>query len=145
MKPRSAITSIVIVLALLFLFSALPAGADHTITRSDSTCGYNGASIADFDYEGVYQDGDWIFEWDTVPHTKSVKMQANGGGIFTVWTTVNPSNLWDSTFGYTTFKMTALSQVAGQTMYFRLAVNCQGNTPRQGAFDHTPTAETSKD
>ena len=145
MKTRSAIITIIgSALALLALFAALPAGADHTIPLSNSTCGYNGASIADFEYQGEFQ-GEWILSWDRVPHALSVVMQAKGGGILNVWTTVNPVRLWDSVLGKSNFEMTALAQVAGQTMNFRVAVNCQGHTLLQGDFDHNPSAETSKD
>ncbi len=154
MKTRPIITIIGSALALIMLFAALPAGADHTIPLSNSTCGYNGASIADFTYMGERQ-GDWILKWGTVPHaiTGQRKMQANGGGIFTVWTTVNPSSLWTTSLeGDTNFEMTALSQVAGQTLYFRVSVKCAGNsliyTQQHGLqeadWEHTPTAEISK-
>ena len=156
MKARPIITIIGSALALLLLIAALPAGADHTIVESDSTCGYNGASIADFSYRGESQ-GNWVLKWGTVPHAidGERKMQANGGGIFTVWTTINPSRLyWEGTVGGDTFfEMTALSQVAGQTLYFRVSVKCAGNSviynPQSGrteevVWEHTPSAETSK-
>ncbi len=156
MKTRPIITIIGSALTLLLLFAALPAGADHSIIESDSTCGYNGASIADFKYSGERQ-GEWILKWGTVPHaiTGERKMQANGGGIFTVWTTINPNRLyWEGTLGGDTFfEMTALSPVAGQTLYFRVSVKCAGNSviynPKTGrveeaVWEHTPTAEISK-
>ncbi len=135
---------ICLALALIALFAALPAGADHTISGSDSSCGNDGASIADFSYDGE-SFGEWLLSWDTVPHALSQILQLNGGGIFTVWTTVNPNSIWHSTLGISHFEMPALAQVAGQTMYFRLSVNCQGHTFFQGDFDHNPSAETSKD
>ena len=146
MKTRPLFTIICLALALLALFAALPTGADHAIFSSDSTCGYDGASIANFSFDQVDSFGSWYLSWDTVPHWNHYWLQANGGGIFTVWTTMSPINFGTSAIGgESLFEMSALSQVAGQTLYFRVYVKCAGTTLFRGDFEHTPSAETSKD
>ena len=137
---------IILALALLALFAALPAGADHAILSSDSSCGYDGASIANFSYDLADTFGSWYLSWDTVPHWNHYWLQANDGGIFTVWTTISPVNFTTSSIsGNSIFEMSALSQVAGQTLNFRVFVKCAGHTFFRGDYEHTPSAETSKD
>ncbi len=141
MNTRSIIS---LALALILLVAALPAGANHTLYNSDSYCRWNGASIANFSFDG--SDGinnDWKLSWDTVPHAVSRVMQIKGGGITSVWTTVWPTRMYKSVVsGETYYEMTPLAQEAGKTLYFRININCNGGG---GFYGWTPTAETSKD
>ena len=141
MKTRAIIS---LALALILLVAALPAGANHTIYNSDSYCGWDGASIANFSFDGLDDiSNDWLLSWDTVPHAQSRVMQIKGGGITSVWKTVWPTRMHRSVVtGETYYEMTPLAQEAGKTLYFRISINCSGGG---GFYGLTPTAETSKD
>ena len=93
MKTRSAITIIVIVLALIMLFS-LPALAQTS----------NNVTINNLTYDGIYNNDDIRLSWDTVADTDSVKLQIQGGGIVDTWHT------------YTDFTTATSGSSTGMTM-----------------------------
>ncbi len=73
---------IVICLALLALFAALPALAQTN----------NSVTISNLTYDGTEHGQYMVLSWDIIANMKSVKLQLKGGGISNVWGTSNYFN-----------------------------------------------------
>ena len=114
MKHRSFVTIAGLAIALLFLFSALPSLAS---TQKINNFTYDGVWISE---NGQYQLD--VFSWDTVTAGGTIKFQFKGGGIISVWCSIQiqATNHLDN--GKTEVRVTPLQNTPGTQLEYRVKV-----------------------
>lgn len=126
MKARSVILSIGIVLALIYLFAALPLQAQTN----------NSVNITGLQYDGVNSDNNTMnLSWNTVENTNSAKLQVKGGGVVDSWMSVGIKSL--SAQGSKTYiSLSDLSsyRLPGRKYNFRVKVNLNDGSSTAWAY-----------
>lgn len=126
MKARSVILIIGIVLALIYLFAALPLQAQTN----------NSVTITGLQYDGVNSDNNTMnLSWNTVENTNSAKLQVKGGGVVDSWMSVGIKSL--SVQGSKTYiSLSDLSsyRLPGRKYNFRVKVNLNDGSSTAWAY-----------
>ncbi len=115
MKIPKIVSIAIALIALLFVFSALPNLASSSCSKPDN-----------FKYDG-YEDLLDYFTWDTVNCSGDITFQVKGGGYHGNWVSVYYStNYLTHNSGTTKLGITPLNNVPGYPLKFRVKV---GNSP----------------
>ncbi len=114
-----------LLLALVVLFTALPAQAETTSSQS----------INNFKYSHTNSSGNWVFTWDTISGTSIDKFQFKGGGWQKIYLTVQLKSVRRSG-GTTRVVISPIFYGSGHALQFRVRLDF-------GDDVYTPWATTS--